>query len=111
MKYKKDVLQSLERQFPEYKPAISRGVIRELSKMAKNQGKKGAMARFALMALKAKNVEVHNMNTTADRWILDSAPKTKHSIAITNDTELAMQLKWKGISSFKISKSGMLKHY
>lgn len=110
-RYRKDVFEALERQLPSFRPAISKGILRELEGISSNRGKKGAMARAALLALKSKKVDVHNINTGVDAWIARQAAKGRGCIVITNDTELAERLFGRRIVCFKLSKSGQLKRY
>lgn len=110
-KYRKDVFEALERQLPLFKPAISRGVLRELGRISLNRGKKGATARVALLALKSKKVDIHNISAGVDDWIVRQAAKARGSVVITNDTELADRLVGRGVACFKLSRSGTLKRY
>ncbi len=86
-------LRAALRQFPGYKLLVSKGIIRELSRFSAKKGKKGLSARIALLELKAKKINVDNISTYADSWILDTgAIKNRGSVVITNDTALAKRL-------------------
>jgi rRNA-processing protein FCF1 len=109
--FKKSVFESAAKRFPDYKPIVSRGIIRELSSFSTLKGKKGANAKIALLELKAKKIDVYNINRHPDSWILDFSFKKRDSIVITNDTALARKLASRSIRVFKMSRSGMLKMF
>lgn len=111
LRCRRDVFEALGRQLPSFRPMISKGVLRELEGISSNRGKRGALARYALLALKSKKVDVHNISARVDSWIARQAAKTRGSIVVTNDTELAERLASKGIVCFKFSRSGALKRY
>lgn len=104
---KKDIFQIVEDKFYGSKIAISVGVISELTGISHKRGKNGAIARFALLVLKSKKLKVYNINTNVDNWILRSSKKS--DIVVTNDTELSMRLRVKGISVLKLTRSGTLR--
>ncbi|MEM3020507.1 MAG: DUF188 domain-containing protein [Candidatus Micrarchaeaceae archaeon] len=105
--YRKDVFDAIENRFGRYEAIISRGVLRELDKMSTNKGKKGAAARAALNALKAKNIKVDSTITYVDRWISKSA-QADGAAVVTNDSGLAAKLLSEGVRVFKMSKSGKI---
>ncbi len=111
LRYRKDVFERLNEQFPEYRPTISRGVIGELKGISANRGKRGATARLALMMLKSKKVEIHNIGTSADAWIQRRASRSRGVMVVTNDTELARKASALGARCFKVSRSGAIKRY
>jgi rRNA-processing protein FCF1 len=49
--FKKSVFESAAKRFPDYKPIVSRGIIRELSSFSTLKGKKGANAKIAASRL------------------------------------------------------------
>ena len=73
-----------------------------------NKGKKGACARMALAEIRAKKIEIDNINR-ADSWILEKARRNRGSVVVTNDTPLAKRLLRFGTTVMKISRSGMLR--
>ena len=105
--YKKDVFQIIDDKFYGSVIAISKGVISELAGISHKNGKSGAIARFALLVLKSKKLKVYNINTNVDNWILRSSRKS--DIVVTNDTELSMHLRVKGIHVLKLTKNGTLR--
>jgi rRNA-processing protein FCF1 len=109
--YNRNVFESAIRQFPGYKLLVSRGIIRELTKISANKGNRGLRARVALLELKAKKINVDNISIYPDKWILDTSLKNKESIVITNDSALARKLKLGKIRTYKISRSGILKAF
>ena len=74
----------------------------------KTWGQKGACARIALMEIRAKKIEIDNING-ADGWILEKARRNRGSVVVTNDTPLAKRLLRFGTNVMKISRNGMLK--
>jgi rRNA-processing protein FCF1 len=105
-----NVFDIAEADYPGYKKLVSRGIINELVGISRNRGKKGACARMALLELRAKKIEIDNINE-ADDWILGRARRSKGSIVVTNDTRLARALSRSGITVLKLSRSGMLKNF
>jgi rRNA-processing protein FCF1 len=103
-----NVFEVAAREFPACRMLVSKGIVNELDAMSKNMGKKGVYARIALMELKAKKIDIDNINE-ADHWILDRARRHRNSVVITNDTVLARKLSGSGIKVLKLSKSGMLR--
>jgi rRNA-processing protein FCF1 len=105
----RSVFSSAHEQFHDYRPLVSKGIIRELVKLSSNKGNKGATARVALLEIKAKKINVDNISTYPDKWILDTASKRKDCIIVTNDTALAKRLRFAKENVYKISRSGILK--
>jgi len=95
-------------EFPGYRPLVSIGIIHELNGLSQNKGKKGACARMALTEIRAKKIEIDNINR-ADGWILEKARRNRGSVVVTNDTLLAKRLLRFGTAVLKISRSGMLR--
>ncbi len=103
--YRKDVFDAAENRLGKYEAIVSQGVMRELEGIGGNKGKRGAAARAALVALKAKNIKVDSTITYVDRWISKSA-RSEGADVITNDSGLAAKLASEGVRVFKMSKSG-----
>ncbi|EQD36862.1 nucleotide binding protein [mine drainage metagenome] len=105
--YRKDVFDAIENRLGRYEATVSRGVLRELDSLGANKGKKGAAARTALNALKAKNIKVDSTITYVDRWISKKALAEGYEV-VTNDSGLAAKLLAEGATVFKMSKSGKI---
>jgi rRNA-processing protein FCF1 len=105
-----NVFELAEAEFPRYTKLVSRGIINELMGISRNRGKKGACARMALMELRAKKIEIDNINE-ADDWILSRARHGRGYIVVTNDTRLARELSHSGATVLKVSRSGLLKNF
>jgi rRNA-processing protein FCF1 len=95
-------------EFPGYRPLVSIGIIHELEGLSQNKGKKGACARIALAEIRAKKIDIDNINK-ADGWIVEKARRNRGSVVITNDTPLAKKLLRFGTTVLKMSRSGMLR--
>lgn len=109
--YNRNVFEAAMQRFPGSTLLVSRGIISELTRFSSQKGKKGLRARIALLELKAKKINVDNINANADSWILNTAPKKKGSVVITNDTALAKRLSSKGVRVYKVSRSGLLRAF
>ena len=107
LSFNKDVIAAVSEQLL-LKPAISRGVLRELEGIAENSGSRGATASTALAMLAQKSIKVYGDNGNVDRWLVGQAAKDGSAV-VTNDTKLIKMLVANGITSFKVSKSGLLK--
>ncbi|MDE1870957.1 MAG: hypothetical protein KGI06_01830 [Candidatus Micrarchaeota archaeon] len=109
--YNRNIFETLKSAFPEYRQLVSRGIINELTRLSANRGAKGLRARVALLELKAKKINVDNISTYPDKWILNTAPKRKGTMVVTNDTVLARKLARSRVKVLKVSKSGLLKDF
>lgn len=109
--YNRNVFETAKQQFPGYKMLVSKGIIKELTRLSANKGSKGLRARIALLELKAKKIDVDNISIHADKWILDTAIKNRNSVVVTNDTALAAKLSRAKLKTYKISKSGILRNF
>ncbi len=107
LRFKKDAIAATAAQLP-LKPAVSRGVLRELRGISLNRGKRGSAAKTALVLLERKTLKVYADTGNVDQWLLLQATKDGTPV-VTNDTKLIKMLVAKGIVSFKVSKSGLLK--
>ncbi len=106
---KKDVFQIAERDFPSADVLISAGILRELSGISRNMGKRGASAKTAIESLKYKKVDVDNNTRSVDSWIHAKSQQYPHAVVITNDTALYKKLKASNIRALKLTKSGLLR--
>ena len=109
--YNRNVFETAKGQFPGYRMLVSKGIIRELTRLSNNKGSKGLRARIALLELKAKKIDVDNISIHADKWILDTAMRNKGSVVVTNDTALAAKLSRAKLKVYKVSKSGILRNF
>lgn len=110
LRHRKDVFQSIGRELPSCTPVVSRGIVGELRAISGNRGRRGSDARAALLLLKSKKVDMHNIRAGVDDWILKEAA-TRGEIVVTNDTELAGRLVGNGVTCFKLSVNGRLRRY
>jgi len=78
--------------------AVSSNTLKELEKIAKNQGRTGAAARLGLKIyeLHKKEIEVVISKQAVDSWIVKYAAE-ENAIVCTNDKQLKNKLKQKGI--------------
>jgi rRNA-processing protein FCF1 len=109
--YNRNVFETVKEKFPRHKMLVSKGIIKELTRLSNNKGRKGLRARIALLEIKAKRVNVDNISIHPDKWILDTAIRSKNYTVITNDTDLASKLARVHVKVFKISRSGLLKNF
>ncbi|MEM2908960.1 MAG: hypothetical protein QW590_02730 [Candidatus Bilamarchaeaceae archaeon] len=77
---------------------ITSKTIKELEKLAQNQGKTGAAARLALKIIQVnkERLEIVQSNSPVDRWIEKYAYE-KGAIVCTNDKQLKSKLRENGI--------------
>ncbi len=77
---------------------ITSKTLKELGKIAKNTGKKGAAARLALKILEVNKsrIDIIESNKPVDMWIEEYA-SAHGAIVCTNDRELKKRLKENGI--------------
>jgi rRNA-processing protein FCF1 len=109
--YNRNVFETARESFPGYRMLVSKGIIKELTRLSANKGTKGQRARLALLELRAKKIDVDNISIHPDRWILHTAVKNRDYIVITNDTALAKMLSLAKTKVFKISKNGILRNF
>ncbi len=110
LRYRKSAVDAVISKFG-VKPTVSIGVLSELKGFSRGIGSKAPLARFALLELKAKKINVDNITTNPDKWMLDSASRKRGRKMVTNDTALARKLRAKGAEVFKMSKSGILRRF
>ena len=97
--FKIDILTELEHLIDvHHNFVITSRTLRELEKITKNIGKKGAAARLALKIIEAnrKCIEIIDSNKPVDKWITEYAKK-HGAIVCTNDIRLKKTLKESGI--------------
>jgi rRNA-processing protein FCF1 len=109
--YNRNVFETAKDSFPGYGMLVSRGILRELTKLSSNSGRKGLRARIALLEIKAKKINVDNISINADKWILNTSIKNRDYIVVTNDTALARKLSLAKVKVFKMSKNGVLRNF
>lgn len=108
LSYGKDTFEIAERRLRK-KAMVSRGVLRELSGMTRNKGKRGAMANTALSLIRVKKVKVDNNTSIVDSWVYRMAATHENYAIVTNDTELFRKASSVNQNVFKLSRSGILK--
>ncbi len=90
-----------------YKIIISKGVIRELEKLA-NSRKQKPYAEVALSSVQRHKIEILENDSNVDSWIMEESAKNG-CVVCTNDMDLKRRLKSKGVSVVSLSLSGRLK--
>lgn len=85
-----------------YTPIVSKGVIKELEKLASSKSKKSIYAKLALNAIKAKKVKIVDSSEYVDSWL------EKNKVVCTNDLKLRRKLKEKGVKAFALAVGGRL---
>jgi rRNA-processing protein FCF1 len=106
----KNVFRSIAEQFPGCKPYVSKGIIRELTKISNNKGKKGVSAKVSLAEIKAARIGIYKSNASGDAWLLSLRLSNECCKVITNDSVLAKKLKSLGANVLKLNKNGILRH-
>ncbi|MCL4373453.1 MAG: DUF188 domain-containing protein [Candidatus Marsarchaeota archaeon] len=106
----KDVFEIARKRWHGARLLIPGGAIRELTKKARNSGKKGSYAKAALASLHGITVVPMRSSSNVDSWIVANARPIK-AIVITNDTALAKRLLETGVRVFKLSISGSLRAF
>ncbi len=86
------------------RPCVSKGVLRELSGIARSRKSNRKYASVAISLIKKYNVKVYPDAGHVDNWILKSAHDIKN--ICTNDTRLRMKLRHAGIKPYTISMDG-----
>ena len=79
-----------------YTPIVSKGVIKELEKLASSKSKKSIYAKLALNVIKAKKVKIVDSSEYVDSWL------AKNKVVCTNDLKLRRKLKEKGIRLLRL---------
>jgi len=93
--------------FPGGTIVISKGVIKELSRIAEGRGKASGYAKVALQEIEAlkKHIEIESSHIYVDRWIEGKAKNSEYIIC-TNDTALRKRVRRSGAKVFALSRSG-----
>lgn len=105
---KKDAFEAAREQYPDYDIVLSRGIIKELKKLAATKKKEGRDARTALLMLPRKRFILNRNEGYVDKWILKEAEATG-ALVCTNDTRLRKALKAEGRSAFAIGMGGQFR--
>ncbi|MDE1850735.1 MAG: hypothetical protein KGH54_03005 [Candidatus Micrarchaeota archaeon] len=103
-----DPFERLKESFPEYKIAVSQGVVRELAEMSGSRKKQKVQAKIGLALIKKHLVTVLKGEGYVDSWILANVKKWD-CIVCTNDVELKGKLKSIGAKAVSLARSGMLR--
>lgn len=106
---RRDVFAAVSERFPGAGMLISAGVLAELAGISENRGKRGTSARTALEAIKHKKILVDKDTGNVDAWIRSKSLESKHSVVITNDTELLRVLRSSGVMCLKLTRQGLLR--
>lgn len=88
-----------------YEPLVSKGVIKELEKIAEAGSRKSGYARLALAEIKEKGISIDESEGYVDSWI----ERSSGVLVCTNDTKLRQRLKAKNIKVFTLSRGGRLR--
>ena len=91
-------------------PLVSKGILKELSIISKNKGRKGSSARVAIGEVALRKVRVAASLEYPDRWIRAMSGRHRGIIVITNDTVLARKLP-NDTMVFKFSINGKLRPF
>lgn len=98
----------LKEEYPEYEIIISKGIIRELKRLASTKKKNGRDAKIALLTLQGKNPTINKNDGYADEWIIKEA-STTGALVCTNDTKLRRKLRSEGVSVVAIGVGGQFR--
>ena len=106
---RKDPFAAITEGFPGGAIMLSKGVLRELEKLASGSGIHARHARAAIALLtRYDNIKVAEDSSYVDGWILSQAAKLGAKVC-TNDVRLKRRLKGASVDAFSISKSGMIR--
>lgn len=103
-----NVLQAVKESLPDYKILVSNGIINELKKIGSGRRKSKGNAKVALSMLKMGGIEISEEKAEVDSWIMKEAVSKGYSVC-TNDIKLKSALKAKGVRTFSITRSGLLR--
>lgn len=97
------------RSMPSTQILISKGVLRELRKLASGRGRYAKYARAAISLLNSNpHIRVEQDSGYVDSWIQHTASRMSCSVC-TNDIKLKRALKAKKIKVYSISRDGRLR--
>ncbi len=88
-------------------PIISKGVVRELTKISKGRKANGKYAVVALKLIERHKVKTEPDSGYVDMWVLTAARKAGY--ACTNDTALRRKIRAEGIKAYSVSRNGGLR--
>lgn len=108
MAKRKDILAMIHEKLPSYEILISKGVIKELERLASTSKRNSRDARAALQLLQSAEVGISSDNGYVDKWIIREAA-AKGLPVCTNDSLLRKALVSKGISVITVGKDGRLR--
>lgn len=101
-----DIFKEAEAQLS-LKPVISKGVIKELGRMAESRKAESKYAKAAIALIEKHNISIEKEEGYVDRWILTNANKI--GSVCTNDMKLKVALKARGVPVYTVSRSGILR--
>jgi len=87
---------------------ISKGILKELRKLAESKKKNARDARTALLLIAQKGLTIDKDEGMADKWILRHAAATS-CLVCTNDTALRGRLRAIGVTAFSLGIGGQLR--
>ncbi len=96
MSQKKEIFEMVRESYPEYEPVISRGVVKELQKLAATRKKNAKDAAAALAALGNRHITTLPNSSYVDEWIISESSKNGSAVC-SNDAELRRRLRLLGI--------------
>ena len=105
---KGNVFQALREELPGYTQVISRGVLRELKRLAESRKKERASAAAALAYISGAQVEVDGSTAYVDSWIARRAEVGGGTVC-TNDIKLKRGLRARGTATLSMTKGGIVR--
>lgn len=105
---KVNVFESIKEHMPEYRIIISKGITKELKKIAQGGTKNRKFGKIALILLKQYNLEAVSDYSYPDNFILREAVFRKCAVC-TNDVVLKRKLRSEGIKTLSIGRNGLLR--
>lgn len=95
----------LKEEYPGYEIVISKGIIKELKRLASTKKKNARDARTALLMLKGKSYLLDKDEGYADEWIIRKAVGAG-ALVCTNDTKLRRRLRSRGTNAVALGIGG-----
>ncbi len=107
----KNVFQIISDRFPKQEMVISKGVVNELERLAKEKGNRAKLARTALMEIGSTALKIEENELNVDRWIENAAKDAggRECVVCTNDINLKKKVRMHGIKVFSATRSGTLR--